>query len=202
MKDDLTLDIIREVINIGVGDAADALSSLVDSRVLIKTPEVHILNSMDALIFIQKEIQALGVYISQSFHGGIRGRTLLFYTKESCNALVRTILDKETVTSALTDTAISTLQEIGNILMVSCVSTIINLIDDSVSFEIPDVTIEISEGYLENIIKELGELDKTIVVRNQMVVKDKEVEGYIFLLLSFNDFLVVVDKMAKKIKSV
>jgi chemotaxis protein CheC len=196
----LTLDIIREVINIGVGDAADALSNLVDSRVLIKTPEVHILDSNEALNFIQKEIQTLGVYISQSFHGGIRGRTLLFYTKESCNALVKTILGKDTVTSALTETAISTLQEIGNILMVSCVSTITNLIDDSVSFEIPDVTIEISEGYLKNIIEDLGELDKTIVVRNQMVVKDKKIEGYIFLLLSFNDFLFVVDKMGKKIK--
>ena len=200
MKEDLTLDIIREVINIGVGDAADALSNLVDSRVLIKTPEVHILDSKDALNFIRKEIQTLGVYISQSFHGGIRGRTLLFYTKESCNALVKTILGKDTVTSALTDTTISTLQEIGNILMVSCVSTVTNLIDDSVSFEIPDVTIEISEGYLENIIKELGLLDKTIVVRNQMVVKDKQIEGYIFLLLSFNDFLLFVDKMEKKIK--
>jgi len=201
MNEDMTLDIIREMINIGVGDAAAALSDLVQSRVLIKTPEVLILDSKDLSNFMLKEDKPLGVYISQSFRGRIRGRALLFYTKKSCNSLIKTIMGKDIVTSALTDNAIATLQEIGNILMVSCVSNISNMIEDSVSFEIPDVTIEISEGYLQNIVKELGELDKTIFVRNQMVVKEKEIEGYIFLLLSFKDFLFVVRELENKTKA-
>jgi len=200
MRDDITLDIIREVINIGVGDAADSLSQLAQSRVWIKTPDVHILDSKDAPAFIQNEIQSLGIYISQNFHGRIRGKTLLFYTKESCNSLVKTILDKDIVTSALTDTAIATLQEIGNIIMVSCVSTISNLIEDAISFEILEVTIEITEGYFQNIVQDLGELEKIIIVRNQMIVKDKEIEGYIFLLLGFDDFLFVIREMKNKIK--
>jgi len=200
MKDDMTLDIIKEVINIGVGDAAEALSELVQSRVWIKTPDIHILDSHAAPAFIQKEIQTLGVYISQGFHGGISGETLLFYTKESCHSLIRSILGNDRVTSALTDTAVASLQEIGNILMVSCVSTISNLIEDSFSFDIPDVTIELSAGYFQNLVQNLGKLDKTIVVRNQMVVRDKAIEGYIFLLLGFSDFLVVVEKMQNKLK--
>jgi len=201
MNEDMTLDIIREMVNIGVGDAAAALSDLVQSRVLIKTPEVLILDSKDLPNIMLKEVQTLGVYITQGFHGRIRGRALLFYTKNSCNSLIKTILGKDIVTSALTDNAIATLQEIGNILMVSCVSNISNMIEDSVSFEIPDVTIEMSEGYILNIVKDLGELDKTIFVRNQMVVKEKEIEGYIFLLLSFKDFLFVVREIENKIKA-
>lgn len=200
MDTDLTLDIIREVINIGVGDAAAALSKLVQSRVSINTPELHIFDSTAALTFIQTEIQTLGVYISQNFHGRIHGKSLLFYTKESCHSLIKAILGRDIITSALTDSAIATLQEIGNILMVSCISTISNLIEDTLSFEIPDVTIEISEGYFQNIVQELGVLDKTIVVRNQMLVKDKEIEGYFFLLLAFNDFLIVIREMQNKMK--
>ena len=199
MSDDLTLDIIREVINIGVGDAAAALSALVRSRVWIKTPDVHVIDSKDVPAFIRKEIRKLGVYISQDFKGGIRGKTLLFYSRESCNSLIKTLLQKDFVTVAMTDTAVATLQEIGNIIMVSCISTISDLIEDSFSFEIPDVTIEISEGYFQNIVEELGELDRTIVVRNQMVVKDKKIEGYIFLLLGFDDFLMVIRKMHDRI---
>ena len=126
---------------------------------------------------------------------------MLFYTKKSCNSLIKTILGKDIVTSALTDNAIATLQEIGNILMVSCISIISDMIEDRVSFEIPDVTLEISEGYIQNIVKEFGELDKTIFVRSQMVVKDKEIEGYIFLLLSFADFLSIIHKIQNKNKA-
>ena len=201
MNEDMTLDIIKELINIGVGDAAAALSELVQSRVFIKTPEVLILDSKDLPNFMRKEIQTLGVYISQNFHGRIRGKAMLFYTKKSCNSLIKTILGKDIVTSALTDNAIATLQEIGNILMVSCISIISDMIEDRVSFEIPDVTLEISEGYIQNIVKEFGKLDKTIFVRSQMVVKDKEIEGYIFLLLSFADFLSIIHKIQNKNKA-
>jgi len=63
----MTLDIIKEVVNVGIGDAAAALSALVNSRVIIEVPEIHIINAQDAPDFIQKEIRSLGVYISQDF---------------------------------------------------------------------------------------------------------------------------------------
>ena len=201
MDEDLTLDIVREVINIGIGDAAAALSELVHDRVTIELPEVHIVESKKAPEFLKKELTSLGVYISQKFTGAINGKTLLFYTKESCQSIIKTVLKKDSISSALTDTAISTLQEIGNILMVSCISTIGDIIEDKIFFEIPDVTIEISEGYLGKIINDLNEMDKTIIIRNQMMVKKQKIQGYIFLFLGFNDFLLIVDKMKKKIKS-
>jgi len=198
MSKDMTLDIIKEVVNVGIGDAAAALSALVNSRVIIEVPEIHIINTQDAPDFIQKEIRSLGVYISQDFKGTFRGKAMLFYTKESCTSLLRAILGKIIVTSALTDTAIATLQEIGNIIMVSCVSTISNMLEDTVEFQIPDVNIEISEGYFRNLVKEIGDLDKTVVVRNRMIVKDKEIEGYFFLMLSFKDFLALIEKIKDK----
>lgn len=198
---DMTLDIIKEVINIGIGDAASALSTLVKSRVTIKVPDIHILDTKAAPEFIQKEIRSLGVYIAQDFHGVFHGKTLLFYTKESCASLIKCIMGETTVTSSLTDSAIAVLQEIGNIVMVTCVSTISNILDDTVEFQIPDVTIEISEGYFGNIVKGLGDLDKTIIVRNQMMVKDKEIEGYFFMMISFKDFLSLIKKLADKGKT-
>ncbi|RLB84727.1 MAG: hypothetical protein DRH24_04205 [Deltaproteobacteria bacterium] len=200
MSKDFTHDIIREVVNIGIGDAASALSSLINSRVTIKVPEIHILDTRDAPDFIQKEIRTLGVYIAQDFKGVFQGKTLLFYTKESCISLLKCIMEDISVTSAMTETAIATLQEIGNIIMVSCVSTISNMLGDTVEFQIPDVTLEISEGYFKNIVKGFGELDKTIVVRNQMVVSDKEIEGYFFILLSFDNFISLIEKLAAKVE--
>jgi len=196
MTDKIALDIIREVVNIGVGDAAAALSSLVNSRVMIQVPDVQIVDTKKAPEFVQKEIRSLGVYIAQDFKGLFRGKALLFYTKDSCHSLLQALLGKNAVTSSLTDTAVATLQEIGNILMVSCITTISNMLDDTVEFQIPDVTFEVSEGYFQNLVKNLEDLDKTIIVRNQMIVEDKQIEGYIFIMISFNDFLKLIQKLS------
>ena len=199
MTDDMTLDIIREVVNIGIGDAASALSVLINSRVSIKVPDIHILNTPEASAFIQQEIGSLGIYIAQDFQGVFRGKALLFYSKKSCSALLNAITGDISIASAMTETAMATLQEIGNIIMVSCITTISNMLEDTVEFQVPDVTLEISENYFKNLVKGHESLDKTIIVRNQMVIQDKEIEGYFIILLSYDDFLLLIEKMAEKI---
>jgi len=199
MTDDMTLDIIREVVNIGIGDAASALSVLIKGRVSIKVPDIQILNTRDVSTFIQKEIGSLGVYIAQDFQGVFHGKSLLFYTKKSCTALLNAITGETDLASAMAETAMVTLQEIGNIIMVSCITTISNMLEDTVDFKVPDVTLEISENYFKNLIKGHEALEKTIIVGSQMVIQDKEIEGYFIILLSYDDFLFLVEKMADKI---
>ena len=196
MDEDLIQDILREVINIGVGDAAAALSILVNNRVVIKTPDIYVLDTQDATDFIQEKICELGIYISQDFKGKFSGKTLLFYSKNSCASLLKLLLGKETGSDIFTDNALATLEEIGNIVMVSCITTISNILEDTVEFQIPDLTLEISDGYFKNLVSGLEGLDKTIIIRNQMVVKDMEIEGYFFILLSFGNFLELIKKMA------
>jgi len=51
------------------------------------------------------------------------------------------------------ESSISTLNEIGNIIMVSYISAISNLINDKINFDLPETTVEISEKYFENLIE-------------------------------------------------
>jgi chemotaxis protein CheY-P-specific phosphatase CheC len=124
----------------------------------------------------------------------------LFYTRESCASLLKALLGDVMATRTLTDTAIATLQEIGNIIMVSCMSTISNMIEDDITFDIPDVTVEISEGYFQNLVREIKTLDHTIIVRNEMSIDATHVQGYIFVLLGFQDFVAVARDLAKKMQ--
>ncbi len=52
MNDD-NLDIVREIINIGIGEAADALSKLVNTRVIIKTPDICIMDAAEVHHYIE-----------------------------------------------------------------------------------------------------------------------------------------------------
>jgi len=195
MQDETSVDIIRELINIGIGEAANALSQLVNTRVIIRVPDVHILNVGDIQEYIKKEIKTLGVYISQDFKGVFNGKTILVYTKECSISLLNAIYGNQMTTSSLTESAIATLNEIGNIIMVSYISEISNMINGRLSFALPEVTVEISEKYFRNLLTEIGELDKAIVVKNEMRIKDTDIQGYMFVMLSFSDFKKVVDTL-------
>ncbi|OQX10800.1 MAG: hypothetical protein BWK80_45390 [Desulfobacteraceae bacterium IS3] len=200
MYDDNAIDIIREVINIGIGEAANSLSSLVNTQVVIKTPDVHIMNVEEAHTYIRKEVTSLGVYISQNFRELINGKTVLFYTKDCCISLLNAIYGKSLKTSTLTETGIATLNEIGNIIMGSCMSQISDMVEGKISFDLPEVTVEISENYFGNLLKELDELDKAVVVKNEMRIKETDIHGYFFILMSFEDFNKVIETLRKKMK--
>ena len=194
-QSDILLDIMKEVINVGLGEAADALSSLVNTRVLIKVPDMHIVDIDQVLPYIRKEMSSLGVYISQDFKGGIHGKTILCYSRECGISLLNTIYGDTLQVNTITESGISTLNEIGNIIMASCIATLSDLIKGTLDLNIPDVTVEVSERYFRNLVAELEEFDRAIIVRNQMIIQDHDIQGYLFLLLSFSDFKAVVEQL-------
>ena len=199
MSEDRFLDIIREVLNIGIGDAAASLSRLVDRRIIIAVPEVRILEIAEVPTFVRAEVPSLGVYISQDFHGHITGRALLFYTRESSSLLLKALTGQEPISAALSQTEMATLQEVGNILMVSCMSTIGDMTEDGIRFEIPQVTEEISEAYFANLVAELNTYDKVIVVKNEITVQDVDISGYLFVLLGVKGFSLIEEALVKRL---
>ncbi|MCP4350336.1 MAG: hypothetical protein GY795_33095 [Desulfobacterales bacterium] len=138
--------------------------------------------------------------MSQNFRGPIRGKTLLFYTKECSVSLLNAVYGESVKTSVLTETGIATLNEIGNIIMVSCISQMADMLGSRIFFDLPEVTVEISDNYFNNLLKELGELDKAIIVKSEMDIKENDIQGYVFMLLSFDDFSFVVDSLKGKMK--
>jgi chemotaxis protein CheC len=199
-NEDHIIDIIREIINIGIGEAANSLSKLVNTRIIIKVPNIHIVSTVNINEYLIKEIASLGVYMSQDFRGLIKGKTLLFYTEECSVSLLNAIYGQTFRTTSLTESGIATLNEIGNIIMGSCMSEISNMIEGRISFDLPEVTVEVSETYFRNLLKELDNLDKAIIVKNEMRIKDTDIKGYLFVLLSFEDFRLVIEMLQGKVK--
>ena len=205
MDDKMELDIIAEVINIGIGDAAASLSELVKTRVIITTPQIKILDVGAVSAYIQEDMKSLGVYIAQDFEGLVKGKTLLYYTHECALALLNRIFPESALTSSLSASAMATLQEIGNIVMVSCISTIADMMEGTLKFSMPAASLEVSNIYFQNLLKDMEKLDKAIVVKNVMVVAEDEqentehpIEGYFIILLSFDDFQELIRKLQHK----
>jgi chemotaxis protein CheC len=190
-------DVLNEVINIGFGEAADALSELIDSKVLLSVPELAILDLKELSAFVQRQISEWGVYIAQDFDGQINGRTLLVYSEEGSLDLVTALLGEELRTVRLTEVAKATLQELGNIILGSCMSVFGDLLDARLRYTIPQVSVECSTDYFTHLIAESAELGRVIAVKSTLEVSDRQIEGLVVVVLSFTDFETIV-KRAKE----
>ena len=195
MINEQALDMLREFINIGMGEAAASLSDLVQTRVLIKVPEISVIDVSNIGEFLGLELSELGVYLSQDFHGEIEGRSILFYTEECSLTLLEALLESPSEIRTLTESGRATLQEVGNIILVSCISSISDMIGLQTIFEMPVVNVETSDVYFRNMLKELEKLQKAIVVKNKIAVHNREIDGYLFVLLSFDYFEMIVNKL-------
>ena len=194
------IDIIREVVNIGIGEAASALSELVKDRVYINVPDIQIMDLVDVPAYIKSEMEALGILISQDFHGLIDGKVLLTYSRECSISLVNSLYGITKDIASLTNTDIATLQEVGNIIIVSCISAISNIIEVRLNFTIPQVTMGVSSEYFQDLMKDLGEFEKCIIIKNQITIRGNDIRGYIFVLLTFRAFELVTEKLGKVVK--
>lgn len=200
MVDERSLDIIREVINYGIGDAANSLSQLVSARVIIRMPDVRILDALAIDEYTQNLPTSEGICISQGFKGAGWGKTGLFYTNQSAASLLKAISGQVTEASALTVTDVAAFNEIGNIIMGSCLVGIGNLTDTRITFELPEAVLGVSEKYFQNLFGDLGKSDKLIVANNEMRIKETDIHGILVILLSFEDFRQITDNLEKRMK--
>jgi chemotaxis protein CheC len=188
-------DILQEVFNVGIGDAANALSMLVKSPVKIRVPEITVIEHAKLAAYVERELADIGVFISQQFGGSISGQAILAYSDKCSKSLLSAIMDVNKDIKSLAKIEISTLEEIGNLVIVSCLSTISDMIKNPISFSMPIVSTSGAEKFFCNLAQEIETYEQCIVAKNKMEVKEMEIEGYIFISLSFADINIIVNNL-------
>lgn len=190
-------DILQEIINIGMGKAAAALAELVNQRIHIRVPVVQVLPANECQETIAKTIDSVAVYVSQDFRGLISGKSILVYTKKSSLGLLNLLMPDWATGTSLSTAGLSTLQEIGNILLGSCVTELVDFAESPTKFDLPTASIEISQNYFSNLLQDMQKFEKVIVIQNVMEVAGTTISSHIFIILSVND-LEIIEKRGHK----
>ncbi len=200
MDDSMKIDILREVLNIGIGDAADSLSKIINAPVKISIPKIELIKIDDIPDFIEEKIKSTGVFVSQDFSGSIEGKVILAYSRQSANSLLVTVVKERRYGNNFSKSDISILEEIGNLIMVSCISTIVDVIETDVCFSLPVVSTNLAVEYFKLLSQRMQEYEHCIVATNRMEISDIVFESLIYILLSVSDLENMVETLYKKMK--
>ncbi|MBN7773721.1 chemotaxis protein CheC [Clostridium aminobutyricum] len=139
--DAMQLDALREIGNIGSGNAATALSETIGKPVHIDLPNVQILDINDAVEKLGgPEKIVAGILVKLG--GGIEGAMLSIQSLEMINTMLDGLMGTKSVSfEEMDDMQISAITEIGNILMASYVNAIAEMIGMKVTISVPGVAI-------------------------------------------------------------
>lgn len=184
---DNQLDVIKELINIGVGRAASALNQMVDSRIHLQVPEVRILTTEEFLA----ELALLGRQrlsaVRMRFTGSFSGSAALLFPPSSAANLVATLAGDDPDSTDLDSIRAGTLAEVGNILINNVMGSISNFLDQRLTFSLPVYL----EDNLETLCRTGGNEEgrQTILMaRTHFRIEQLQVEGDIHLRFDWGSF--------------
>lgn len=178
----LVLDVLKEIGNIGAGNAATALAKMIDKKVDMKVPKVSILEFKEVPALLGgEETQVCGIFFK--IEGDINGSIMFLLEMESAFNLIDLLMPREE--HLMDEFTFSALQEIGNILSGSYVSSLSGLTGLNMHISIPSLCIDMAGAILSVPAIQFGQIgDKILIIENQFIEPDEneEVRGFFFLI--------------------
>jgi len=179
--DERHIDLLREIGNVGAGNAATALSMMVDKKVEISVPDVKIA-PIAKIPFLLPEPEELVVGIKMDVKGDAELETLLIFDASGAKQILKVLLfgmEIQDLTN-LDEMSKSALKEVGNIICGSYITALANFTGLYLDPLPPDVSVDMISAIISEVSLEIAYTeDKIIIIETLLNIQDVEVNGFI-----------------------
>ncbi len=189
---DIQYDVLREIGNIGAGNATTALSQMLNQKMDMSVPKVALVPFNEISDVMGAEDQTV-VGIMLGFEGDVEGMMMFLFDTKSAHHLVNTLMmrDKEDGVeegAEFSDMDMSALNEIGNIVSGSYLTAISKLTNLKMISTVPEMTIDMIGALLSVPASEFGKYgDKLLLIQSQFGELDF-VNGYFLMIPELNSY--------------
>jgi chemotaxis protein CheC len=184
--DQAQLDALKEIGNIGVGNAATALSLLVDDKITMTVPVIDILPFGE----LSKASGAGDAYVAGVYlriTGAITGDILFTLSYPEAKQLASLMLKQQGNDPDLSEMECSAVKEAGSILTGSFLNALSELTSLSFSYSVPYFCTDIFEAILGSMLFHLGEVgDYALLIKTELYCRTEKLAGNFFFLPQAN----------------
>ncbi len=178
---DQYFDVLKEIGNIGAGNATTALSQMLNTKVDMKVPQVRLMEFKEVGTTMGGEEQIVaGIYLV--VEGDITGSIMFMQKKESARNMVSKLMGKELAGEDFTDMELSALKEIGNIITGAYLNSLSTLTNLTIYPSVPEICIDMAGAILSVPAIEFGTIaDKLLLIKTEFT-DDVDLSGYFILV--------------------
>lgn len=185
---DFMIDVLKEIGNIGAGNAATALANMISKKVDMNVPNVRVLEFKDvAEILGGEEKLVIGIYFELS--EDIVGNMMFALDMKSARNLSNLLYNRDIDSEELDEMDISAISEVGNILASSYANSLSSLTGLKVFISVPLIAIDMAGAILSVPAIQFGHVsDHALMIETVFKEDDKLVSGNFFLLPDLESF--------------
>lgn len=190
--DDIEFDVLKEIGNIGAGNATTALSRMLNARIDMSVPKVEMLSFQELAEIVGGE-ETLVVGIMLSLCEDVEGSMLFMLEQDAARHLVNLLLGTSdsdvTKEVPFSEMDLSALKEIGNIIAGAYLSSISSLTNLTISPSVPYLSIDMAGAILSVPAIEFGKLgDKALLIESQFNDFDMDISGYFIMIPTMESY--------------
>ncbi|MGN0375681.1 MAG: chemotaxis protein CheC [Butyrivibrio sp.] len=180
--DDTQYDVLKEIGNIGAGNATTALAQLMNTKIDMSVPKVSLVpfNGISGIIGSEETV-LVGILLGLS--GDVNGMMMFLLKERSAHNLVNMLLgypmDRD---NPFDEMELSALNEIGNIITGSYLSALSGLTNLVINASVPSLSIDMAGALLSVPAIEYGKVgDKVLLIQTQFGEGDL-LDGYFLMV--------------------
>jgi chemotaxis protein CheC len=180
---DFQMDVLKEVGNIGAGHAATALSTLLDKPIDMLVPKVRMLPFEEICESVGgAETVVLAIFLR--VEGDAPGNMFFILNLDAAKNILRDLIglnieDQE----EYSELELSALNEIGNILAGSYLSSLADFTNLNMQPTVPALAMDMAGAILSYGLLQFGQMgDQALLIDTKFLEGENEVQGHFFLI--------------------
>ena len=189
-------DVLKEIGNIGAGNAMTALSQMLQCKVDMKVPQVRLLefSEVGELMGGEEQIMA-GVFLG--VEGDITGSMMFMVEEQSARHLIQKItMGMFPEGEEFEEMGLSAMQEVGNIIICSYVNAFTQLVGVQIGLSVPSSTVNMLGGVLTVPMAEYGYVtDKLMYINAEFIVDGEKLSDGLLMLPDIESLNRILEKL-------
>lgn len=180
---EIHIDALREVANIGTGNAVTALAELTGREFKMTVPAF---GAMALSIFedLFGDLEALAVSVYMPVEGAVNGHVAFLFPFDEACELADFVLGRALgETQALGEMEYSALMEVGNIIISSFLNALAELTDLSMPSSMPGIAVDMTAAILASLAAASPDLgDHALTITTRLISQEEPIKG-VFLFI-------------------
>ncbi len=176
-------DVLREIGNIGAGNAATSLAQMLQTKVDISVPKIELLDFSEVgeAMGGEEKIMA-GIYLG--IEGDISGSIMFLLEEKAAHVLVAKLMGMTDVVDSheFSEIEVSALGEIGNIMTGAYLNSLSTLTNMKIIPTVPDLCIDMAGALLSVPAIEFGTMGDKMLMIETSFTDEQTINGYFVLV--------------------
>jgi len=194
---ELQQDAIVELVNMGIGKAAEALSQIIHDEVHLSVPHIEFVHHDDLLEYMRKIDNQTPSAVMQTFTGDFSGSATLIFPGSSGMSLVRQMLQGTINPEGMEELEEEALTEIGNIILNACFGQLGNLLSTDLDGALPSYLRSSAEEILDQteMAAHVADDGQTMLLQVDFSLNDNETKGFVMFTMNVDSLVTFRDKV-------